>query len=550
MEFKVLANINRLKDIAAVLLRFGFKDLVERIDLPGVSLPEPAPPSTVPSTTEERVRLVLDALGPTFVKFGQIMSLRPDLLPASMIRELGKLQDHVGEVDFEDIREVVEQACGDKLETVFAVFDRTPIAAASIAQVHRAVLRKEGDIVSVKIRRPGIRRTLDTDMDILEYIANRLHANFEPLHVYDLPALAKHVRRTLRREMDLRREARNLSIARSYLKTNGDVGVPSVFETYSAETILVMEHIQGTPIREIHFDDSDQARLFARLGLRTAIKQILEDGFFHADPHPANMMITADNQLCLIDWGMAGRLTERDRRELIEVLGTIIDRDSHGLMTALFRLSEAGETVDRRGLEQDLMDTLDTTYAVPLEEINIGQLLMAIANMMREYRLRLPPELILMIKALVTAEGTARMIYPRLDVIAEARPEIERLSRERFGPLRIWRMLKSALPAMLRYRQEIPGRLMGIMQKIDRGDITIQFAHTNLESLLSTLENIANRLTFAMIIAAMIVGSSMIITTGVGPYIFGYPAIGVIGYLISAVIGLWLLVNIIRTRNY
>jgi len=550
VEFKVLANINRLKDIAAVLLRFGFKDLVERIDLPGVSLPEPAPPSTVPSTTEERVRLVLDALGPTFVKFGQIMSLRPDLLPASMIRELGKLQDHVGEVDFEDIREVVEQACGDKLETVFAVFDRTPIAAASIAQVHRAVLRKEGDIVSVKIRRPGIRRTLDTDMDILEYIANRLHANFEPLHVYDLPALAKHVRRTLRREMDLRREARNLSIARSYLKTNGDVVVPSVFEAYSAETILVMEHIQGTPVKEIHFDDSDQARFFARLGLRTAIKQILEDGFFHADPHPANMMITADNQLCLIDWGMAGRLTERDRRELIEVLGTIIDRDSHGLMTALFRLSEAGETEDRRGLEQDLMDTLDTTYAVPLEEINIGQLLMAIANMMREYHLRLPPELILMIKALVTAEGTARMIYPRLDVIAEARPEIERLSRERFGPLRIWRMLKSALPAMLRYRQEIPGRLMGIMQKIDRGDITIQFAHTNLESLLSTLENIANRLTFAMIIAAMIVGSSMIITTGVRPHIFGYPAIGVIGYVISAVIGLWLLVNIIRTRNY
>jgi len=550
VEFKVLANINRLKDIAAVLLRFGFKDLVERIDLPGVSLPEPAPPSTVPSTTEERVRLVLDALGPTFVKFGQIMSLRPDLLPASMIRELGKLQDHVGEVDFEDIREVVEQACGDKLETVFAVFDRTPIAAASIAQVHRAVLRKEGDIVSVKIRRPGIRRTLDTDMDILEYIANRLHANFEPLHVYDLPALAKHVRRTLRREMDLRREARNLSIARSYLKTNGDVVVPSVFEAYSAETILVMEHIQGTPVKEIHFDDSDQARFFARLGLRTAIKQILEDGFFHADPHPANMMITADNQLCLIDWGMAGRLTEGDRRDLIEVLGTVIDRDSHGLMTALFRLSEAREAVDRRGLEQDLMDTLDTTYAVPLEEINIGQLLMAIANMMREYHLRLPPELILMIKALVTAEGTARMIYPRLDVIAEARPEIERLSRERFGPLRIWRMLKSALPAMLRYRQEIPGRLMGIMQKIDRGDITIQFAHTNLESLLSTLENIANRLTFAMIIAAMIVGSSMIITTGVRPHIFGYPAIGVIGYVISAVIGLWLLVNIIRTRNY
>ena len=261
-------------------------------------------------------------------------------------------------------------------------------------------------------------------------------------------------------------------------------------------------------------------------------------------------MITADNQLCLIDWGMVGRLTEGDRRELIEVLGAIMKRDSHGLMTALFRLSEAFEDVDRRGLERDLMDTIDTTYAVPLEEMNIGQLLMDIANMMRDYRLRLRPELVLIIKALVTAEGTARMIYPQLDVITEARPAVERLSREHFGPLRIWRMLKSALPALLRQRQEIPGRLMGIMQKIDRGDITIQFAHTNLENLLNTLENIANRLTFAMIIAAMIVGSSMIITTGVRPHIFGYPAIGVIGYVISAVIGLWLLVNIIRTRNY
>lgn len=550
MEFKVLANISRLKDIAKVLLRFGFEDLVERIDLPGAVSPGAPSSSTIPATTEERVRLVLDALGPTFVKFGQIMSLRPDLRPASMIRELGQLQDHVGEVDFEAIREVIEQAYGDKLETVFSVFDRTPLAAASIAQVHKAVLRKEGAIVSVKIRRPQIRSTIDTDMDILEYIANRLHANMEQLHVYDLPALARHVRRTMRYEMDLGREARNLGIARSYLEADGDVRVPSVFDAYSSDAILVMEHIQGNPVKEIHFDDSDQARFYARLGLRTAIKQILEDGFFHADPHPANMMITTDNQLCLIDWGMVGRLTERDRRELIEVLGTIMQRDSHGLMTALFRLSEASEAVDRRGLERDLMDTLDTTYAVPLEEINIGQLLMAIANMMREYRLRLHPELILMIKALVTAEGTARMIYPQLDVITEARPAVERLSRERFGPLRIWRMLKSALPALLRQRQEIPGRLMGIMQKIDRGDLTIQFAHTNLENLLSTLENIANRLTFAMIIAAMIVGSSMIITTGVRPHIFGYPAIGVIGYLISAVIGLWLLVNIIRTRNY
>ena len=550
MEIKVIANLNRLKDITKVLLRFGFEDLLERIDLPGVPLPQAKTSPTSHLSTEERIRLVLDALGPTFIKFGQIMSLRPDLLPASMIHELEKLQDAVGELPFEAIREEVEAAYQEKLETIFAAFDPVPVAAASIAQVHRAVLRKEGDSVSVKVRRPHIRKTMETDMDILEYIANRLHANFDQLKVYDLPALVKHVRRTLRREMDLRREARNLTIARSYLREVEDVMVPSVFETYSSETILVMEHVHGRQVREIDFDNEDRARFLARLGLRTAVRQILRDGFFHADPHPGNMLLTDDNRLCLLDWGMVGRLTERDRRELVELLQAIMQRDSRGMMNALFRLSEVDGDVDRRGLERDLMDVVDTYYAVPLEEMNIGLLLMAIADLMRKYRLRLHPDLLLMIKALVTAEGTARLIYPRLDVITESRQDIEKLARERFGMRRIWRMLTSSLPALFHHREEIPSRLLRIMQKVDQDELTIQFAHTNLENLFNTLESITNRLTFAMIIAAMIVGSSMIITTGVQPHILGYPAIGVVGYLISAVIGLWLLFSIIRSRKY
>lgn len=550
MEIKVLANLNRLKEIAKVLLRFGFEDLLERLDLPGVSLPKSKSAAAAGLGTEERIRLVLDALGPTFIKFGQIMSLRPDLLPAALIRELGKLQDHVGPVDFEAIREAVEAAYGQNLEDVFSVFDVAPLAAASIAQVHQAVLRREGDIVSVKIRRPQIERMIETDMDILAYIVQRLDAGFDQLRIYDLPALVRHVRRTLRQEMDLRREARSMTIARAYLGEEEHLRIPAVFEDYSCESILVMEHIQGTQVKAFDFSDPRQARFFARLGLRTAIKQILEDGFFHADPHPGNMIITDDDRLCLIDWGMVGRLTERDRFELIEVLGTILNRDSSGLMAALLRLGEPTADVDRRGLERDLMEIIDTYYAVPLAEMNIGQLLMAVADMVRDYHLRLPPDLIMMIKALVTAEGSARMMYPALDVISESRRDIERLGRQRFGPRRIWQLLKSSVPSLFRQRREFPGRLMRIMQKVERGDLTIQFAHTNLESLLNTLENITNRLAFAMIIAAMIVGSSMIITTGVRPHIFGYPAIGVVGYLISALIGLWIVFNIIRARKF
>jgi ubiquinone biosynthesis protein len=549
MEIKVLANISRLKDIAKVLLRFGFEDLLERLDLPGVSVTE-SRSQDANLGTEERIRMVLDALGPTFIKFGQIMSLRPDLLPPALIRELERLQDDVQTVAFDDIREAVESTFGQALENVFTVFEPTPLAAASIAQVHRAILRKEGVDVSVKIRRPHIHRTIETDMDILEFVVHRLHGNFEQLQVYDLPALVKHVRRTLRREMDFRREARNMTIARAYLREEKNLRIPSVFDDYSSESILVMEHIRGTQVKAYDFSDPQRAHIFARLGLRTAIKQILEDGFFHADPHPGNMIITDDGQLCLIDWGMVGRLTERDRQELIEVLGTILRRDGHALMMALFRLSDPSGDIDRRGLERDLMDVIDTYYAVPLEEMNIGQLLMDIANMMRNYRLRLHPDLILMIKALVTAEGSARMMYPALDVMAESRRDIERLARERFGPRRIWRILTSSLPALFHHRRDVPERLLHVLQKIDQDELTIQFAHTNLESLFNTLENITNRLAFAMIIAAMIVGSSMIITTGVRPHVFGYPVIGVVGYVISAVIGLWLLFNIIRTRKF
>jgi ubiquinone biosynthesis protein len=549
MEIKVLANISRLKDIAKVLLRFGFEDLLERLDLPGVSVTE-SRSQDANLGTEERIRMVLDALGPTFIKFGQIMSLRPDLLPPALIRELERLQDDVQTVVFDDIREAVESTFGQALENVFTVFEPTPLAAASIAQVHRAILRKEGVDVSVKIRRPHIHRTIETDMDILEFVVHRLHGNFEQLQVYDLPALVKHVRRTLRREMDFRREARNMTIARAYLREEKNLRIPSVFDDYSSESILVMEHIRGTQVKAYDFSDPQRAHIFARLGLRTAIKQILEDGFFHADPHPGNMIITDDGQLCLIDWGMVGRLTERDRQELIEVLGTILRRDGHALMMALFRLSDPSGDIDRRGLERDLMDVIDTYYAVPLEEMNIGRLLMDIANMMRNYRLRLHPDLILMIKALVTAEGSARMMYPALDVMAESRRDIERLARERFGPRRIWRILTSSLPALFHHRRDVPERLLHVLQKIDQDELTIQFAHTNLESLFNTLENITNRLAFAMIIAAMIVGSSMIITTGVRPHVFGYPVIGVVGYVISAVIGLWLLFNIIRTRKF
>jgi ubiquinone biosynthesis protein len=251
-----------------------------------------------------------------------------------------------------------------------------------------------------------------------------------------------------------------------------------------------------------------------------------------------------------MDWGMTGRLSEKDRHELIDLLKSVVDKDSAAMVHAILRLGNAEEAINHRDLERELLDILDSYYAVPIKKVNIGQLLMAITGLLRTYHLRMPPDLVIMIKALVTAEGTARRIYPDLDVISEAKEYISSLALKRFKPESLWRSFRFTLSQFFSLQQEVPRRMVQILSKADRGELTLGFRHENLAGLRNTLDNISNRLTSGIIIAAMIIGSSMIITTGIGPLLFGFPALGVIGYLISGVLGLWLIFNIIRGRKY
>ncbi len=550
MEFKTLNNLKRVRDIVGVLVKHGFEDIVQRIELPGFQAVEKYLVHNDTTSVYERIRMVIEDLGPTFVKLGQIMSLRPDLLPMELVETLSDLQDDVHPLDFEDVRHVVESAYERPLKEVFSTFDPAPIASASIAQVHQAVLAEGGDIVSVKVRRPGLRRTMETDLDILMAIAVRLHERVENLQIYDLPNLIRATRRYLAREMDLLREVRNMQIARS-LQTDADhIRIPKTFDEYCHEDILVMEFVHGPSLKHYQAVSQEERKSVARLGLRAAIKQILVDGFFHADPHPANILVADDGRLFLIDWGMVGRLTENDRFNLFEILRSVIDKDGNGLKQALLQLGKATDDVDEIGLERQLIDIIDNYHSIPIREMNIGRLLMEIIGLMRDYRIRLHPDLVIMIKALVTAEGTARRIYPDLNIIAESEQYITRVGRERYHPSRLWRLFRSSLSFLYAKQQEIPQRLVRVIEKVDDGRLTIRFRHDNLSGFQKTLESVFDRLTFGIIVAAMIIGSSMIITTGVGPYIFGFPALGVIGYVISAVVGLWILVNIVRKKKY
>ncbi len=359
MDIRTLATVGRFKDIVFTLLKYGFDDLVERLELPGIGLAKKIQKPERNLGTYERIRFAMEDLGPTFVKMGQMMSLRPDSIPAGLIRELTKLQDDVSALPFSEIQEVIETELHGPVDEVFSNLETRAVAAASISQVHRGVLKEDGRVVSVKVRRPGIRRTIEKDLDILEAVAVRIHERSEDLRPYDLPNLVRETRRIFLREIDFIREAANIKIARAY-RRDEDAYIPEVYEEHCTERMLVMEFIDGKRLRDLDTETLTDPRALAVQGLKSAIKQILEDGFFHADPHPGNLLLSEDKGLCLLDWGMVGRLTEGDRYELFLFLTSVIERDSGRLADTLISMAAAEGDVDRRALERGLLEILDT----------------------------------------------------------------------------------------------------------------------------------------------------------------------------------------------
>ncbi len=551
MELKTFTNLSRLKDIAVILARYGFGDLLHRLDLPVKHLVHSISPGIdTDMDVYRRIRLAIEELGPTFVKLGQILSMRPDILPLPMIRELTMLQDAVGPFAFEEVKQVLEQELGAPLDQLFRTFDPEPVAAASLSQVHRAVHSSKDKVLAVKVRRPGIAKTVETDLNILEILAEKIHNNMDTLRVYDLPGIVKANRRTLLKEIDFSREARYIQIAKSKIEPGTEIVIPGVFSEYTTPRVLVTAFIKGTKITA-HMDLPEaQRKALAVMGMQSAILQILDHGFFHADPHPGNMVITADNRLCLMDWGMVGRLTTDEKNDLLFLIRAAVDKDTRKLTQMVLNIAIAHKTVNSRHLEKDLMEIMDVYLSLHLKEIRVGQLLEDLVGVLKSHALRLPPDMSIVIKALITVEGTARMLYPDLDVISEAEPHVRELVSRQYSKGYVWQRLRNNLSAMWGLQQHLPHTLSTIFKKIEHDELIIGFDHKNLKPLHKALESSFNRLTLGIVLGALIIGSSMIITTGVGPLLFGYPALGMSGYLISAVLGLWLIITIIRGRDY
>lgn len=548
-------HVNRYRQILTVLIKYGFGDLVDRLKIGqyleiGLQLISRREPVTGEKLSRaERVRMILEELGPTFVKLGQVASTRPDLIPAEFIEELEKLQDSVPAFAFEQVREIVEAELGGKLEALFAHFESQALAAASIGQVHRARLPGGEDAV-VKVQRPNIRRTIEVDLEIMFHIATLLEKHVEEAKLHRPTKVAEEFARVLEQELDYDVERAHLERFATQFLDDEIVYVPKVYRDYSTHRVLTMEYVGGETLgnrKELLASEASRSAI-ARRGAELMLKQIFQHGFFHGDPHPGNIRVLPGNVICYLDFGMMGRLDRRTRENIADLVYGAGSRDPAKTTAALLRLAERDEDLetDARVLERDVGALIDVHVQTELGRVDIGRLLQQLMELLNRHRLRIPADLVMMIKALTTAEGVGVALDPKINMVELATPYVRKLKMERFSPRRLVGELYDSGNEILQLMREIPGGARELLRLAKRGGLRMGVEHRGFEKMLDTYEHIANRIAFAIVVAALIIGSSLIVVSGIPPKWGEIPIVGLIGFITAGVMGLLLLVAILR----
>ncbi|MFO1265725.1 MAG: AarF/UbiB family protein [Rubrivivax sp.] len=551
----------RLQQIAAVLVRHGLGDIVRRAGLAdalakaGHALRFEHADELARLPPPVQVRRALEELGPTFVKLGQILAGRADLLGPEWISELTHLQSRVPSVPLEVLRPQLVEDLGAEPETVFARFDEKPLAAASIAQAHRAAL-KDGTEVVVKVLRPGVREVIEADLRLLERLARVAEEQWPALKPYRPRLLVREFGRSLKREIDLANEGHNAERIAANLAGFPELAIPRVHWAYTGARLNVQDFIDGVPAEDLErlTREGFNRHLLAQRGARIVMKMIVEDGFFHADPHPGNLFYLPGNRIALIDFGMVGRIPPRRREELLTLLLGLVERRPQAVADVLLDWTggvahdggggRGGNGVQLGALEDEIEAFVDRYHGTPLAQLNLGDMLVEVTGVLREHHLALPSDLALLIKAFITLEGAGRALDPGFHVAAEALPILRKVLRARYTPKAIGQRGWQALAGTLGVLGELPGSLMQLLRRARHGQVQVNIDIAELRETGERLDRAASRLAIALVIAALIVGSSIVMTVGGGPKLFGLPAFGLLGFVGAVAGGLWLLRSI------
>jgi ubiquinone biosynthesis protein len=546
-------HVVRLRHILEVLLAEGFGYVVVRMNLHHLirfpkRLRRYLTAAVTPMTIPGQIRRVVEELGPTFIKFGQMLASRPDVLPPAYVSEFNQLQDRVAAVPFDDIKRTLESELGRPLGEVFAAFDPEPLASASLAQVYAAEL-PGGEQVVVKVQRPGIREVIRTDLEIISFLAGILEERFPEVRPIRPRELVEEFALNINREIDFVTEAANTDRLRKNLEALEGVRVPRVHWEYTTGKLLVLERLEGIradDVRDLDGAGLDRVSLGRRL-VECFMKQVFEDGFYHADPHPGNVHVSPAGDILLLDCGAAGYLSE----ETLDCLGAVLqgfnDGDYERVATEIIRLGGADELLDLSRFKYDAAAVVGRYYAMPLQYMRVGAMLEEISVLANRHGIRLPRELIMLAKTVMLLENLARTLDPDLRLLDIAAPFARGLLRKRYAPAALVRDLAYGFRDLNYYLREVPRDLSTLVKKTLRGKLTLGLEHRGLADAVGEIDRSANRLSFAIIVASIVVGSALVFVAGAGPHVYDYPVLGIVGFVVAGILGLSLAVAMLRS---
>ncbi len=546
-------NAVRFAEVLQVMIRHGFADLLRRAGfqkgLPAQMLRRlrllKARPGA-PETFGERLRTALVELGPTFIKFGQILSTRPDLVSHTIAQELSLLQDKVDVLPFESICPVLEEALGGDYHRIFSQLDEKPIASASISQVYRGVL-KTGEAVALKIQRPGIVKIIESDLSLMEQIAGWLTDHSEEAHWFDPIGIVDEFSRSIRRELDFTIEARVIDQFRRNFEEDDRVIVPRVFLELSTHQVMLMDWVDGIRVDKVeHYAERrcDTTKI-AEIGCDVLCKMVFEHHLFHADPHPGNIFITYDNKLAFLDFGMAGHIESKDAIIIADLLLAIFNKKSSECVRAILRLTQDSEPENLQALEQEIAEYIAFEAQTIVGGGQVAKGIDRATQILRSHQIELAPRFSLLVKALATIETVGQTLDPHMNMVPIIQPYVERLIERRYIPRYVVKDTWDTLRDMARSGSEIPGDVSFMFRQLRRGKLKVQVHHEHLENLAATIDRASSRITVGIIIAAIIVGSSLLINVGSPIY-----RLGMAGFIFAGIVGSFLIFSILWSRRF
>ncbi|BAN35425.1 2-octaprenylphenol hydroxylase [Sulfuricella denitrificans skB26] len=546
----VVRDLPRLHEITTTLIRYGMADLVRKLGIAtlleraGRILHWKEQGDAMHLDTPVRVRRVLEDLGPTFVKLGQVMATRVDVFPPNWIAEFEKLQSGVPPVPFESLMPQLEAALGCSPHEIFQELQTESVAAASIAQVHHAKLQ-DGTPVVLKIRRPGIRTKIEADLRILMHLARLIEFEMPEMRRYQPIQIVMQFARSLRRELDFVAEARNIDRFAENFAGSDTVVIPRVYWEWTSDVMNVQQWVDGIPGNNLAAVEAAglDRKVLAAHGADAVLKMIMVDGFYHADPHPGNVFYLPGNRIAMIDFGMVGRLMDGRRNQIVDLLAALAGKDDEGMLDVLLEWT-GDAAVDESKLAADVNEFVFNYANVPLKDLRLGKLLGDLTVIMRDHFLVMPADLAMLFKALITLEGLGRQLDPDFDMVAHLDPFVRRVIAARYMPDALFKRGKRNLHDIFSILSTLPREVAHLIKEARRGKFKIDLDLKRLERFSHQLDSSVNRLTLGILTASLVIGSSIVMTVQGGPTLFGLPLFGLIGFMVAFFNSLWLILSI------